>query len=381
MESLRESAAELPGLTSYTTGAGGILADLIEVFGEIDTTLLAATAFVVTIILIVVYRSPFLWIIPLLSAGFALSLASSIVYVLATNDVLTLNGQSQGILTVLVFGAGTDYALLIVSRYREELHRYPSAPEALRAAWRGTVEPIVASGATASLGLLMLLFSALNSNKSTGPVAAIGIASAMVVTLTFLPALLLVPSAIILLLMAGAGFVLGAILGGPAAGGLLALLGVVVFVAGAVLRRRGNAPAWAFWTRWPASRWAFWPKVPRMGDEDEKLSGLWSKVAGTVGHRPRLVWVLTTLGLLVLAALSTTLKADGISTTDAFAEAGRVGHGSGAAREALPGGCRRPDVRHRAGGPAPCARRDRQRHPRRRVGRPVHGELRPAGPW
>ena len=164
--------------------------------------------------------------------------------------------------------------MLIVSRYREELHRYPSAPEALRAAWRGTVEPIVASGATASLGLLMLLFSALNSNKSTGPVAAIGIASAMVVTLTFLPALLLVPSAIILLLMAGAGFVLGAILGGPAAGGLLALLGVVVFVAGAVLRRRGNAPAWAFWTRWPASRWAFWPKVPRMGDEDEKLSGL-----------------------------------------------------------------------------------------------------------
>ncbi len=319
VESLRESAAELPGLVSYTTGAGGILADLIEVFGDIDTTLLGVTALVVTIILIIVYRSPFLWIVPLLSAGFALSLASAAVYVLATNDVVTLNGQSQGILTVLVFGAGTDYALLMVSRYREELHHHAAPAAALRAAWRGTVEPILASAATASLGLLMLLFSALNSNKSTGPIAAVGIASALVVMLTLLPALLLVPSAVVLLLLALAGFVVGAVIAGPGLGGALALLGVAVFVVGAVMRARGSGPAWAFWTRWPASRWAFWPKVPQMGAEDEKLSGVWSRVAGTVGRRPRAVWVGTAVGLLALAALSTTLQADGIATSDAFA--------------------------------------------------------------
>jgi len=147
-QAVRTSAAAVPGVTSYVTGPGGILADLIEVFGAIDTTLLGVTALVVALILILVYRSPFLWLIPLLCAGTALSLASAFVYVLAKNDVLTLNGQSQGILTVLVFGAGTDYALLLVSRYREELHHHRSHFAAMAAAWRGVVEPIVASGAT-----------------------------------------------------------------------------------------------------------------------------------------------------------------------------------------------------------------------------------------
>ncbi|MFZ0324023.1 MAG: MMPL family transporter [Actinomycetes bacterium] len=317
------------GMNSYVTGPGGILADLISVFGGIDSTLLLATALVVTFILILVYRSPFLWVIPLVSAGFALSVASAVVYFLAKANVVQLNGQSQGILTVLVFGAGTDYALLMVSRYREELHHHESPVAAIKAAWRGTVEPITASAATASIGLLMLLFSELNSNKSTGPVAAIGIVSALVVMLTFLPALLLVPSAAlplgVLLACVIPGIVLDLLFGVSLApfalaGGLLGAVTLVVVVVGGVLRlvyAKGGGPAFV---RWPGVRWAFWPKTPKPDDVDERLSGRWSKVADGIGRRPRLVWIGSAGALLVLAAFSTTLNANGITTTDAFTE-------------------------------------------------------------
>ncbi len=332
VESLTDGAAEAAspvGLRAYVTGPGGILADLISVFGDIDGTLLLATALVVTVILILVYRSPFLWVIPLVSAGFALSVASAVVYFLAKADIVQLNGQSQGILTVLVFGCGTDYALLTVSRYREELHLHESPVDALKAAWRGTVEPIAASAGTASIGLLMLLFSDLNSNKSTGPVAAVGIVSALVVMLTFLPALLLVPAAALPL-----GALLGVLIPGivldllfgvsltPFAivGGVLALVTLVGVVVGGILRlvyRHGGGPAFV---RWPAVRWAFWPKVPHADSVDEKLSGGWSKVADGIGRRPRLVWIGAAGALLVLAAFSSTLDSNGIATTEAFVE-------------------------------------------------------------
>ena len=326
-QALREASgtvAEQASMTTHTAGPGGVLADLIEVFGDIDTKLLGVTALVVTIILILVYRSPFLWLLPLTSAGMALSLASGIVYVLAKNDVVSLNGQSQGILTVLVFGAGTDYALLLVSRYREELHAYEVPWDALRAAWRGTVEPIVASGATASLGLLMLLFSELNSNKSTGPIAAIGIASALVVMLTFLPALLLVPSVMLLLVTAGVAFALGAVVGGPAVGGAFALVAVFVFAAAVVVRRRAPHLRWASWARVPAARWAFWPRVPHPDHEDTKLTGWWARVAGAVGRRPRATWLATGGVLILLALFASTLNASGLSSTDQFANAKSV---------------------------------------------------------
>jgi putative drug exporter of the RND superfamily len=323
------AAADPVGLESYVTGPGGVLADLISVFGDIDGTLLLATALVVTLILILVYRSPFLWVIPLVSAGFALSLASAVVYLLATNDILTLNGQSQGILTVLVFGAGTDYALLMVSRYREELHYYERPVDALKAAWRGTVEPILASGGTASLGLLMLLFSELNSNKSTGPVAAVGIASALVVMLTLLPALLLVPSAalplgaflgvvipgIVLELIFGTPLVPFVIVGGALAG--LTLIGLVVGGLWRQFTRPGGRPRLL---DVEPVRWAFWPRVPHVDKHDDKLSGTWAKVSRQVGHRPRVVWVGAGAGLLVLAFFSTTLSASGIATTDLFVD-------------------------------------------------------------
>ena len=326
-ESIRDGSAEVGGLQVNVTGPAGILTDLIAVFGAIDTTLLGATALIVAIILIFVYRSPFLWLIPLVAAGMALSVASAIVYVLAKNEVLVLNGQSQGILTVLVFGAGTDYALLMIARYREELHVHALHTDAIKAAWRGTVEPIVASAATVIIGLMCLLLSELNSNRSLGPVGAAGIVGALVVMLTFLPALLAIPSVVLPIL----AFLLPTVIGlalslvtdvsvGPfaAIGGLLAAVTIVCWVVFGVLRVR--RPQWGPFSRekFPPGRWAFWPKVPREDEEDERLSGVWSRLAGSIKRRPRFTWVATALVMLVLAGFSVTLKADGITTTQAF---------------------------------------------------------------
>ncbi|MEY4197814.1 MAG: hypothetical protein RLZZ477_399, partial [Actinomycetota bacterium] len=246
-------------LESHVTGPGGIFADLFGAFGSIDTKLLQTTLIVVAIILIVVYRSPILWIIPLFTAGTALGLATMVVYYLAKADVIDLNGQTQGILDVLVLGAATDYALLLISRYREELHHHESRYESMKIALRGVVEPIVASGSTVIAGLMVLLLSDLSSNRGLGPVGSIGIASAMLAALTLLPALL------------------------------------IVF-----------------------GRWIFWPKVPRFDDQDEKLSGVWAKVGSFVDRKPRAIWVTTALVLIVFAGFSTTLKSDGLAQTDAF---------------------------------------------------------------
>ena len=164
IEALREDVkevAEANGYTHYVTGPGGLLGDLFSAFGSIDSTLLLTTLTVVAIILIVVYRSPILWIIPLLSALFALTMAGGIVYLLAKNDIIDVDGQSQGILSVLVIGAATDYALLLIARYREELHLHSNRFDAMRAAYKGVWEPILASGSTVAISLLVLLFSQL----------------------------------------------------------------------------------------------------------------------------------------------------------------------------------------------------------------------------
>ena len=307
-----------PGLVLHVTGPGGILADLFKVFGSLDTTLLGFAGLVVAVILILVYRSPVLWFIPLLSALLALGTASGVIYLLATNDALTLNGQSQGILTVLVFGAATDYALLLVSRYREELHSIESHFDAMRRAWLGVLEPLSASAATVCLGLLCLLFSLLNSNKSTGPVAAIGIVCAYLATMTFLPALLVLPAVAFYLLLLVVGLVVSLVAGVPALIPIWAVLLLVAFVFAGITRRRGRGPSWAFWMHWPAARWIFWPKVPRSGTVDEKLDGIWARVATTIGYRPRISWVATAVILLIASFFVTTLKADGISQADAF---------------------------------------------------------------
>jgi RND superfamily putative drug exporter len=259
VKTIRDAAKDIEGLQINVTGAGGILADLFGAFGSIDSTLLSATLIVVALILIVVYRSPLLWIFPLLSAVLALTLAGSIVYLLAKEEIITLNGQSQGILSVLVIGAATDYGLLLIARYREELHLVESRFTAMRKAIRGVFEPIVASGATVSVGLLVLLLSELDANRSLGPVGAIGVVVAVLTMLTLLPAFL------------------------------------VLF-----------------------GRWVFWPRIPHFDSKDEKLSGLWAKVANYVDKKTRRAGLITGILLLALAGYSTQLDASGLSQTETF---------------------------------------------------------------
>jgi putative drug exporter of the RND superfamily len=262
VEALREDVkplAEANGVSHYVTGPAGLLGDLFGAFGSIDSTLLTTTLAVVAVILIVVYRSPVLWIIPLLSSLFALSTAGGIVYLLAKADIIDVDGQSQGILSVLVIGAATDYALLLIARYREELHLHENRFDAMRAAYKGVWEPILASGSTVAIALLVLLFSQLTNTAGLGPIGAIGIAVSMFTILTLLPALLL-------------------------------LFG----------------------------RWIFWPRVPQNDGEDQVLEGMWAKVGNGIGRNPRKAWVISGAVLLLFAFASTTLKADGIGTVDTF---------------------------------------------------------------
>ncbi|HET8658762.1 MAG TPA: MMPL family transporter [Micromonosporaceae bacterium] len=256
---LRELVSSSPGLQAHVTGPVGIFADLIEVFQGIDGILLLVTGIVVLLILIVVYRSPLLPFVVLGVAGLALGLANGVVYLLAKAEVITLSGQSQGILDVLVLGAATDYALLLVSRYREELRRHESRHDAIRVAWRAVVAPILASAGTVILGLLCLLVSDLSANRGLGPVGAIGIGAALLAMLTLLPA-------------------------------VLALLG----------------------------RAAFWPFRPQHGSAPAEERGVWARIAGVVGRRPRVVWAVTAVVLLALAGGITRLEADGIPQTEAF---------------------------------------------------------------
>ena len=251
--------AQANGVTHYVTGPGGLLGDLFAAFGTLDSSLLLTTLGVVAIILIIVYRSPVLWIIPLLSSLFALSTAGGIVYLLAKNNIIDVDGQSQGILSVLVIGAATDYALLLIARYREELHHHENRFDAMRTAYKGVWEPILASGSTVSISLLILLFSQLTNTAGLGPIGAIGIVCSMITILTLLPALLLV-----------------------------------------------------------FGRWIFWPRIPHNDGDDHVMSGMWSKVGSSIGRNPRKAWVISGTVLLLFAFASTTLKADGIGTVDTF---------------------------------------------------------------
>jgi len=243
--------------SSYVTGPAGFLADLGEAFGEIDGILLVVTLSVVLVILLIVYRSPILPFLVLFASVLALGVASAVIYALADNDVLTLNGQSQGILFILVVGAATDYSLLIVSRYREELRRHQSKYDAMRTTLRGTYEAILASGGTVVLGVMALLLSELNSTQGLGPVAAVGIVFAMLSALTFLPAALVL-----------------------------------------------------------AGRGIFWPFRPAYGSAPTEVRGVWGRVARFVGRRHRPIWIVVTVGLLGLAAFLPTFKADGVAQSD-----------------------------------------------------------------
>ena len=278
---------DLPsGLVEHSAGAGGILVAFIDAFNGLDGTLLLAAGLVIIVILLFVYRSPILWFFPLFSAALALGAAALVIYPLAKHNVITLNGQSQGILSVLVIGAGTDYALLLISRYREELHEFDSPIDAMIAAWKGAAVPIAASAITVILGLLCLTVADLNSTAGLGPVCAVGIGCTVLVMLTVLPALLIFFGRFGHWLWPG--------------GWLLLAMN---------FRKR----------RVLDGRWLFWPRRPRLDHQtDIATHGLWGRIAdGVVRHRRR-NWVITGLVLIACVIAISTLKTQGLSTEDSF---------------------------------------------------------------
>ena len=261
VDDLRATAEDgLPdGTAVYITGPAGQAADSSEAFAGIDSTLLYAAAGVVIVILLLTYRSPVLWILPLVSAGVALTVAQAVIYLLTDAVDLTVNAQSAGILTVLVFGAGTDYALLLTARYREELRRHTDRHAAMAVALHRAAPAIIASGATVALGMLVLLFASMNSTAGLGPVAAIGIVVALAVMLTLLPA-------------------------------LLVLVG----------------------------RWVFWPRVPHVGDREPTETGFWARIGTRIERNPRRTWIGTAAILLVAAVGVVQLNPTTLTTEQQF---------------------------------------------------------------
>jgi RND superfamily putative drug exporter len=247
------------GMNVYVTGPAGGAADSAKAFKGIDSTLLLATLAVVIVLLLLTYRSPLLWLLPVISAGVALGAAQAVIYLLATHANLTVNAQSAGILTVLVLGAGTDYALLLIARYREELRRHADRHEAMAIALRRASPAIIASAATVVVGMLCLLAAQSNATKGLGPVAAIGIGVSLIAMVTLLPAML------------------------------------VIF-----------------------GRWMFWPIRPRFGSADPATRGLWARTGTAIARRPRAVWMVTAVVLGALALGMTGLKATGLTDKNSF---------------------------------------------------------------
>ena len=247
------------GLVSHITGPLGNAADSNNVFKGISGTLLYSAVAVVIVILLITYRSPVLWLLPVISSGVALIIAQAVIYLLAAHAGLTVNGLSAGILEVLVFGASTDYALLIVARYREELRRHDRRHPAMATALRRAGPAIIASAATVVVALLMLSVAELNSTKSLGPVLAIGVAVGMFVMITLLPALL------------------------------------VTFPRG-----------------------VFWPYRPAYGSAEPTHRGMWARVGWSIAPRARITWIITAVILGVLALGLTGLRANGLTNAQSF---------------------------------------------------------------
>ncbi len=292
-------ASPIPGADAAVTGPAGFTADLAGAFSGIDGLLLAVALAAVFVILVVVYRSPLLPIIVLLTSLTALCASVLVVVSLAAADVLPISGQTQGILFILVIGAATDYALLYIARYREALGQYERKWDATWAALKGAWEPIVASGGTVIVGLLILLASELNSNKILGPVAAIGIVFALLAALTLLPALLL----------------------------------------------------WA-------GRVAFWPRKVRRADASAEASasagapapalgrerGLWAAIGRLVSRRPRTVWIASVVVLAAMCLGLPQLKADGVASSEFVLGQSQARDGQQLLGEHFPAGSGTPAV-------------------------------------
>ncbi|OEV09420.1 MMPL family transporter [Streptomyces nanshensis] len=280
---VRDAAGRVHGAKVQLAGPAATQADLSDAFAGIDGILLVVALVVVLLILLLVYRSVVLPVVIILGAVFALSLACAVVYELALDGAVRVDGQVQGILSILVIGASTDYALLLAARYREELAVRGDRFGAMRPALRRSAGAVSASAATVALGLLALLLSDLTNNRALGPVGAIGIVCAVVSTFTFLPA-------------------------------ALVLLGRAAY--------------------WPAR-----PKPPvEHGSSGENEgagadagagdggaaaaagpgAGLWGRVAALVDRAPRRIWAVTLAALIACAAFAPRLDSHGVPTDELF---------------------------------------------------------------
>ncbi|GGZ36720.1 putative membrane protein [Streptomyces inusitatus] len=286
LDRVRQAAETVPGTVVELAGPAAARADLSSAFAGIDGLLLGVALATVLVILLLVHRSVLLPLVIIAGAVLALALACAVVYALAARGIVRVDGQVQGILSILVIGAATDYALLLTARHQEELAGGDSDRfTAVLAALRRSTGAIVASAATVALGLLALLLSDLTNNRALGPVGAIGIVCAVLSTLTFLPA-------------------------------ALVLLGPAVH----------------------------WPAGPRRAEDPESGRGVWHRVAGLVDRAPRKVWSLTLAGLLVCAAFAPMLTSKGVPLEEIFVkEAPSVSAQHTLARH-FPGGSGSPAV-------------------------------------
>lgn len=187
---VRDVAHGGDGLSVEVGGPGALATDAAEVYNSLGGPLLYTTVGVVAVLLILIYRSPLLWLVPLAVAGVSNYLSMGVAYGLHSAFGTTISGQSTGIMTILVFGAGTDYALLLIARYREELRRIERPYDAMLSALRGCGPAVLASSGTVAAGLLCLLAADLNSSRGMGPMGTVGVLCALVAMLTLLPALL-----------------------------------------------------------------------------------------------------------------------------------------------------------------------------------------------
>ncbi|NNN36672.1 MMPL family transporter [Streptomyces sp. S3(2020)] len=244
---VRDIARGEDGLSVEVGGEGALATDASEVYNSLDGPLLYTTAGVVALLLILIYRSPFLWLVPLAVAGIADYLSMGVAYGLNQGFGTSVSGQSSGIMTILVFGAGTDYALLLVSRYREELRRIERPYDAMLAALKGCGPAVLASSGTVAAGLFCLLAADLNSSRGMGPLGTVGILCALAAMMTLLPA-------------------------------ILVLLG----------------------------RRVFWPLVPRYGSTPKVRRSLFAAMGSSAGRRPLTVLAggAVLLGALALGALN-----------------------------------------------------------------------------
>jgi putative drug exporter of the RND superfamily len=271
------------GLEVQVTGPAGFSADASKAFEGINSTLLFATAILVFVLLVLIYRSPIFWALPLLAVLFAEALVRGIGTMLAEAG-LVINGQTGGILLVLVFGAGTDYALLLTARYREELLRMRDKHEAMQIALQQGGPAIAASAGTVVAALLCLWFADVNSIAGLGPVGAMGVAVAATAMLTLLPALLLI-----------------------------------------------------------GGRRAFWPFVPLYGTEETPTHGFWGRLGTRIEQRHRSAWIVTTLALAALA-LGTLGLDDDLTTANLFRGSVESVQGQKLLEQSFPAGASAPAV-------------------------------------